>query len=99
MANRNESLVKEIVAFLGGTRVSEKALLQHLKHRLILDVGNVDDVAEFAEDLRLNITKAECSQVLDHIAEKGMVGITIEIVDEAINELFDNRFIEPGEEG
>jgi len=95
MANRNESLVKEIVAFLGGTRISENALLRHLKHRLILDAGNVDDVAQFAEQLRLHITKEECSQVLDHIAAKAMVGITIDHVETAINELFENRFIEP----
>src|ERR1035441_1443554 len=95
MPDRNQSLIQEIASVLGRPSVEEEILVHHFKDRLILDVGNVDDVARFAEQLRLNITKAECSLVLDHIASKAMVGITIETVDEAINELFDNRFIEP----
>ena len=94
MVDRNQSLIEEIVYVLNDS-VAERILLDHFKHRLILDVGSVDVVTEFAKDLRLNITKEECSQVLDHIAAKAMVGISIENVDEAINTLFNNRFIEP----
>ena len=40
-----------------------------------------------AEDLRLQITTGECGDVLDYIAEKAMVGITVDHVETAINEL------------
>jgi len=92
--DRNQAIIDEIVYVLND-QIAERILRDNFKHRLILDVGNVDDVAGFAKDLRLHITPEECSQVLDHIAEKAMVGITIENVDEAINALFPNRFIEP----
>ena len=51
--------------------------------------------APHAEQLRLHITADECSVVLDHIAETNMVSITIDHVETAINELFEDRFIEP----
>ena len=37
------------------------------------------------------------SAVLDYISEKAMVGISLDMVEEAINELFPGRFIEPGQ--
>ena len=70
-------------------------LRQHFKDRLILDVGSVKDVARLAKKLRLKITREECSLVLDYIAQKAMVRITIDHVETAINDLFENRFIEP----
>ena len=94
MADRNQSIVEEI-AYVLNDSYAENILINNFKLRLIVDAGSVDDVAQYAEKLRLKITEAECSQVLDHIAEKAMVSITIENVDEAINTLFKHRFIEP----
>ena len=94
MPDRNQSIIGEI-AYILNDQEAEGILRNHFKDRLILNVGDVEYVAQFAEELRLNITKAECSQVLDYIAQKSMVGITIDHVETAINELFDNRFIEP----
>ena len=84
-----QSLIEEIV------NCNAKFLSQHFKDRLILDVGSVNSVARLAKKLRLKITRKECSLVLDYIAEKAMVRITIDHVETAINELFNNRFIEP----
>ena len=84
-----QSLIAEIV------NCNAKLLSQHFKDRLILDVGSVNSVARLAKKLRLKITRKECSLVLDYIAEKAMVRITIDHVETAINELFNNRFIEP----
>ena len=95
MPDRNHKLIHEIITVLGCSPARETILTQQFRDRLILDAGNVDDIARFAEQLRLRVTKTECSRVLDHIASKAMVGITIEHVDEAINALFNNRFIEP----
>jgi predicted nucleic acid-binding OB-fold protein len=40
--------------------------------------------------------REESSQVLDYIAAKRMVGITADVVEEAVNELLgEDRFIEP----
>ena len=88
----NQTLIEEIVAVLNK---QENLLRQHFKDRLILDVGSVNDVARFAKKLRLKITREECSQVLDYIAQKAMARITIDHVETAINELFEDRFIEP----
>ena len=66
-------------------------------HRLILDAGNVDTIEQAAKKLRLRVTEEECADVLDYIASKGMIGINIDHVEQAINELLgEDRFIEPG---
>ena len=49
--------------------------------------ADVNIVGEYAEQLRLNITEDERSNVLDYIAEQKMVVVTIDIVEEAINSL------------
>ncbi|MEA3210777.1 MAG: hypothetical protein QOE70_3834 [Chthoniobacter sp.] len=72
------------------------ALENHFHDRYILDAGDVNDVAAFATELRLEITEEERGTVLDYIASKGMVGLNIDIVENAINERFEDRFIEPG---
>ena len=100
MSTRNTAVLCEVVDlfFMG---VDEQATaLSRLEHqfrdRLLVDVGNVNTVAEYAEQLRLCITEDERSVVLDYIAEKQMVMVTIDTVEYAINERFDwDRFIEP----
>lgn len=50
-------------------------------------------VSSFASQLRLNITQEECAIVLDDIASNGMVGITVDHVQQIVWALFGNRFI------
>ena len=95
---RNTPILQEITDVLF-TELDEPAtalnrLENHFHHRLLVDVGNVTTVGEHAEQLRLNITEDERSVVLDYIAEQKVV-VTIDIVEEAINSLFEDRFIEP----
>ena len=100
MSTRNSQVLQEIVdvLFVG---VDEQAtalnrLEHHFRDRLLVDVGNVNTVATYAEQLRLRITEEERSVVLDYIAEKQMVMVTVDTVEDAINERFGwDRFIEP----
>jgi excinuclease UvrABC helicase subunit UvrB len=99
MSTRSTPVLREIVDVLF-TELDEQAtaldrLEHHFQHRLLMDVGNVTAVGGYAEQLRLRITADERSTVLDYIAERKMVVITIDIVEMAINELFVDRFIEP----
>ncbi len=52
-------------------------------------------MATHAEALRLAITEAERGLVLDHIAHTRAAAITIEHSEDAINTLFEDRFVEP----
>ena len=73
-----------------------RELEEHFCTRLILDAGNVDTIELYAKQLRLRVEKGECGAVLDYIASKGMVGITVDVVEQAVNELLgEDRFIEP----
>lgn len=100
MSTRNTPVLRTIVDVLF-TEVDEQATaLNRLEHyfgdRLLLVVGDVHSVATYAEQLRLHVTEEERSIVLDYIGEKRMVVITIDTVEEAINERFGwDRFIEP----
>ena len=95
MPDRNQPIIHEIMSVINGSRELEQRLLQHFKDRLILDAGNTQQVAKYAKKLRLQISEQECSQVLDSIAQRHLVSIDIEHVDEVVNDLFPNRFIEP----
>ena len=93
---RNTQILEEIVNVLHLPHDALVHLERHFDHRIIIDAGNVDVVAEFASQLRLRVTSEECPLVIDYIASKGMVGITIDNVEEAINGLLgEDRFIEP----
>ncbi len=97
---RNTALLKEIVdVFDAELDDPEHALDQlegHFHDRLLVNVGNIATVSAHAEQLRLNITEDECATVLDYIAEQKMVVITVNHVENAINERFGwDRFIEP----
>ena len=96
---RNTPILSEILDVIAD-QLSDRAsalekLEEYFRENLIVNAGSTDFVASTAVKLRLAITKEEWSIVLDHIARKSMVGITVDHVDTAINDLFDNRFIEP----
>ena len=99
METRNTPVLREVVEVLGPqlsyAQYALNTLERHFAFRLIVDAGNVVTVAAHAEQLRLRITEQECSTVLDHIAGQKTVVVTIDYVEAAINELFDDRFIEP----
>jgi len=93
---RNTQILEEIVNVLHLPHGALVHLERHFDHRLILDAGNVDAVAEFAAKLRLRVANEECPLVLDYIATQGMVSITVDVVEQAVNELLgEDRFIEP----
>ena len=100
MSTRNTPVLREMVDVLY-TEVDEQTaalvrLEHHFRDRLLVDAGNVAAVTIYAEQLRLRITEDERSTVLDYIAEKQMVAVTIDVVEDAINERFGwDRFIEP----
>jgi hypothetical protein len=101
METRNTPLLREIINTLSvAHHITNEAdalntLENHFRTSYVLKAGGTKDVAEFAQQLRLNITEAECASVLDYIAKKAMVVTTIDHVETAVNELLGNRFIEP----
>ena len=97
MPTRNTVVLERIVKALGASAPHDALanLEAHFQDQLLTIVGDTAHVADFAEQLRLAITTAETSIVLDHIAREGMVGMSIDHVEEAINKLFPDRFIEP----
>ena len=100
MSTRNTAVLSEVVdvLFVG---VDEQAtaltrLEHHFRDRLLVDAGNAAVVGVYAEQLRLRITANERSTVLDYIGQQKMVMVTIDKVEDAINEHFGwDRFIEP----
>jgi excinuclease UvrABC helicase subunit UvrB len=93
---RNTKILEEIIEVLSLTPEHLVHLEQHFDHRLLVDVGNVESITTHAKHLRLRVEKEECLLVLDYIAQKGIVSITVDVVELAINELFgEDRFIEP----
>ena len=97
MPTRNTVVLGRIVKALGESAPHDAlAKLEADFHdQLLMVVGDTAHVADFAEQLRLAITTPEESTVLDHIAREGLVGMSIDHVEEAINKLFPDRFIEP----
>ncbi len=93
---RNTALLEEIIEVLSLPHDALKKLANHYRNQYLVNAGGVQFVASSAEQLRLNITTEECSLVLDYIARKSVVGITVDHVETAINELLgEDRFIEP----
>ena len=100
MSTRNTSVLQEVVDALFTEVDEQTAALNRLEHhfrdRLLVDAGNVATVGTYAEQLRLRITEDERGTVLDYMAEKQMVTVNIDVVEDAINERFGwNRFVEP----
>ena len=93
---RNTQILEEIVNVL---RLPHGALVHlegHFDDRLILDAGNTTVIAAHAKALRLRVEPHELGAVLDYIAAQGMVGINLDVVEEAINSLLgEDRFQEP----
>ena len=92
MPTRNTVVLKRIVEALGNHAPHEA--LTHLEAHFqneLLTVASAQQIGRHAEQLRLEISEAECAVVLDHIAHE----ITIDQVEDAINALFQDRFIEP----
>ena len=95
---RNTQILEEIGNVLSLSPEHLGNLERHFDHRLILDVGNVNTIEAHTSQLRLRVEKQECGAVLDYIASKGMIMVTIDHVEQAINSLLgEDRFIEPGE--
>jgi len=93
---RNTQILEEIVNVLSLTPEHLVKLERHFDHRLLVDAGNVSSIQTAANQLRLRVETDECPAVLDYIASKGLVSITVDVVEEAINELLgEDRFIEP----
>ena len=96
---RNTAMLKEIVDVLDTELDDPEYALDQLEScfhdRLLADVGDIDIVGMYAEQLRLRIAEDEHSVVLDYIAEHKTVMVNIDHVEDAINELFADRFIEP----
>jgi hypothetical protein len=95
MPTRNTKVFVEILQAINAPEDALQRLEEHFKDALIIVAGTTDTVAACADQLRLRITPSEQPEILDHIADTASVGITIDHVETAINELFPDRFIEP----
>src|SRR4051794_11307637 len=99
MPSRNTEVLQQIIQTLDGLLTSEPHALARLeiffKESLLLVAGNETDVAAQAEKLRLAIIENERGPVLDYIQEHQLARITIDHVEEAINALYPDRFVEP----
>ena len=98
--DRNHTLIEQVVKALGTLVTDEQAAVKvlehHFQHHLIVNIGSVEHVAQFAKHLRMRVSNDECGDVLDYIAQESLVGITIDQVETTINERFgEDRFIEP----
>ena len=93
MPTRNTPVLERILEALGDTAPQDALarLEEEFKDSLLAVAGDVNTVAQQAEELRLAITTEECAVVLDHLD----VEITIDDTEEAINTLFPDRFVEP----
>jgi hypothetical protein len=93
---RNTKILEEIVNVLHLPHDALVHLERHFDRRLLVDAGNVDTIEAHAKQLRLRVEEEECGAVLDYIASKGMIGINIDVGEDAINSLLgEDRFIEP----
>jgi hypothetical protein len=61
----------------------------------VIVAGDVREVSRHALKLRLAIALEERGIVLDHIGKTRVAHLNIDIVENAINALFDDRFMEP----
>jgi len=96
MPTRNTEVLKEILQSLEISEPHALARLEnHFQDSLLVVAGNENDVAQYAEELRLAIIENERGPVLDYIQQYRLAHITIDHVEEAINTLYPDRFIEP----
>jgi hypothetical protein len=95
MPTRNTKVLVEILQVLNVPGDALQRLEEHFKHALLIVAGTTNTITVCAEQLRLRIAPSEQPEILDHIAETLNVGITVDHVENAINALFPDRFIEP----
>jgi hypothetical protein len=99
MPTRNTPVLTQIVEALGDLASSPadamNRLEEHFANDLLINAGDIRMVEQHAEKLRLAIITTEAAQVLDHIGQTPAVQLTIDHVEDAINTLFEDRFIEP----
>ncbi len=97
MPTRNTVVLQRIVNVLGENAPPDAVarLEREFENSLLIVAGDVKDVARHAVKLRLAITHPERGVVLDHIGRTHAAKITIDHVEDAINTLFPDRFIEP----
>ena len=97
MPTRNTPLLQEIIGILqlADRDIALMALEEFYRNDLLVNAGNIQTVANMAEQLRLDISTDECSTVLNHIGSEALAAITLDTVEEVINDLFPDRFIEP----
>ena len=97
MPTRNTPVLTQIVKSLGELLTSSPHALarleRHFQDSLLVNAGDIKTVAQHAEKLRLAIITTECAQVLDHLAPQ--IRISLDQTEDAINTLFEDRFIEP----
>ena len=100
MADRNHVIIQQVVKALGtcvnNPEAAVKLLEHHFQDHLIVNIGGVEKVCLFARLLRLRISTEERGEVLDYIADQNLIGLTVDHVEQAINEhLGEDRFFEP----
>ena len=97
--SRNTAVFKKIVKTLGLTSPESRDAMERLEKgfhdSLLVVAGNLTTVERHAHELRLALSQDECARVLDDIAWKKQIGVTIKQVETAAYTLFGNRFIEP----
>ncbi|MEQ1858453.1 MAG: hypothetical protein ABMA13_00800 [Chthoniobacteraceae bacterium] len=97
MPTRNTVVLQRIIEALGDDAPPDALarLEAEFQSSLLIVAGTVEDVARHAEKLRLAITEQERPLVLDYIAKTSVAQLTIDHVEDAINSLWTDRFIEP----
>jgi hypothetical protein len=97
MATRNSRVLRRIIKALGIS--PQKHVLARLEeefaNELLLVAGTTQRVAEYARELRFDITPTEHHAALDYIARKKLLHLNIDDVEAAMTALFEDRFIEP----
>jgi hypothetical protein len=96
MPSRNTEVLQRMLQVLNIEEPHALARLEiFFKDGLLLVAGTETDVAQRAEHLRLAIIEEERGPVLDYIQQHRLAHINIDHVEEAINTLYPDRFVEP----
>jgi hypothetical protein len=99
VGTRNTLILQEVIEvispYVANAELALNRLETHFQDRFIAEAGSMASIRSFSTQLRLRITDEECSTVLDEIAQRHMVVITLDDVETVVYDLFGNRFIEP----
>ena len=81
---RNTQILEEIITVLTDQLFDKETAMHILEHhfstRLLVDAGDVQSIETYACQLRLRVEQEEYPLVLDYIASKGLVMVTIDHV-------------------